>query len=162
MRFCNTCGSIIIGLKCTNCFGMDLSSTRSRLLNKELFSTVHQQNALLTKELPLEKKISSPLTPMSLDISKKLSENRMNAIKNEIELPNVVENLSNSTHLGDKRPKTILIEQDPITKSRNEWADSVKQDVNFINLDDVKEKYIEKDKNIPKKVIPENEKFNID
>ena len=161
LRFCNNCGTIIIGIKCTRCFGMDLTSSRSKLLNRELFSPLNRKNSLLTRELNLERKVVGPVVPTDIDLSKKLSENRLNAVKNEIKLPKVVENLSTSAPLKGNTAEKIIQNQDQIHKERNEWVDSVKEDVNIITSKDTKKPLIEPKKIPITKNIPEDKKYKV-
>ena len=161
LRFCNNCGAIIVGIKCTKCFGMDLTSTRSRLLNKELFSPVHNINSRLTNELDLERKTLGPIPPKDLDISKKISENKLNAVKKEIDLPKVVEDLSSSAPLKGNTAEKILVNQDPIRKARNDWVNSVKNDVNILTTKNNKNIIIDIDELPVSKEIPEEKKYKI-
>ena len=146
LRFCNNCGCIIIGERCTKCFGMDLTSPRSRLLNRELFSPAHLKNSIPNRELSFERKNAGPLAPNELDLSKKLSENRLNAIKKEVNLPKVVENLSSSPSLKGNTAENILDNLDPIQKERNEWIESIKNDVNILEATKPKNIILEDDK----------------
>ena len=140
---------------------MNLTSSRSKLLNRELFSPVHLKNSVLTRELNLERKIAGPLTPIELDLSKKLSENRLNAVKKEVNLPKVVENLSSSPPLKGNTAENILNNLDPIQKERNEWIDSIKKDVNILESKKTKKIIIEDEGRTLTKEIPEEKKYKI-
>ncbi|MHA1785360.1 MAG: hypothetical protein ACTSVE_09185 [Candidatus Helarchaeota archaeon] len=144
MRFCNKCGAIIIGSRCSNCFGMDLT-TRSRLLNEELFVPRTNVNLNMKNRMPLDELISQSTDIRNLDFSKKISQSRLQTMKKDIKFPNIVKDMSDLTSLNKKSKKDFLIHQDSVMKNREEWINSVKKDVKIEDATNFEEEFADKE-----------------
>ncbi len=161
MRFCNKCGSIIIGLQCTNCFGMQLNSPRLRPLNKDLFIAPVNLNSRLMATEHIEKRLNDSNSLRDVDFSNKISQNRANLVDRKLELLEVAEELQKINSDDKNIFQNEIANQDPIMKARLEWMDSVKEDVNLKVKNPYKSKEVEFEIKPETNKIPEENKHNI-
>ena len=140
MRFCNKCGAIIIGSRCTSCFGMQIDSVRLRPLNRDLFVPLNHLNSKLMATDHIERGLNDSDLIKDADFSKRIIQNRANLVDRQIEILDVTEELQKINSENENIFKNEIANQDPIMKARLDWIDSVKEDVHLKVKDHYKAK----------------------
>jgi len=158
MRFCNKCGAIIIGSRCTSCFAMQNNSIRLKPLNRDLFIPSNNLNSISAAINHIERGLDNSNLIRAADFSNKLSQNRTNLIDRKLEILDVAKELQKINSEDENIFKNEIANQDPVMKTRLDWIDSVKEDVHLKAKDHNKAKQeikMETDK------ISEEKKHNI-